>query len=202
MTHATLTALAGAAARATDASTSGFADVWKPVLILFAVLLLMYFGMWRGWRNRGRQHVVAPLVEVPDTTASPLLEAGARYFGTTTSGNWLDRVVARGLGTRSSCRLILSEEGLDVLRPDGAFRVPAGSLRAARHDAGHAGKVVPPHGLLVVTWQHGDLLLDSGFRLTDIAPEASKTTVRGGVTTATHDIWIREISTIAKEHTA
>ncbi len=38
-------------------------------------------------------------------------------------------------------------------------------MRGARHDQGIAGKVVPPHGVLVVTWQHGDLLLDTGFRL-------------------------------------
>ncbi len=180
----------------------GFADVALPVTILFGVLLLAYLGMWHGWRKRARKHDLPPLPEPPAELPAPLVQADARYFGTTTSGNWLDRVVAHGLGSRSSCRLSLSAQGLDVVRPAGSFRIPAAALRAARHDQGLAGKVVPPHGLLVVTWQHGDLILDSGFRLNDPHPEAAPASVRGGAITASHDIWISSISTIAKEHTA
>lgn len=168
--------------------------LWLPVLILFALLLLAYLGMWRGWRRRGRKHDLPPLTQVPDgAEAAPVeLQAGGRYFGTTVSGDWLDRVVARGLGTRSVCRLSLSDGALDVLRPSGSFRIPAAALRGARHDQGIAGKVVPPHGVLVVTWQHGDLTLDSGFRLTEFD-------VRGRTrsTGDEHDAWIRSITNIA-----
>ena len=170
---------------------SGLGDAWLPVTILFAVLLLGYLGMWRGWRRRARRHDLPELVPVPSVAQLPpaRLQAGARYFGTTTAGSWLDRVVARGLGARSSCRLSLSDEGLDVVRLAGSFRIPAGSLRGARHDRGIAGKVVPPHGVLVVTWQHGDHLLDTGFRLTDTS------------VTDAHQRWVRSIGKIAKEHT-
>ncbi len=140
------------------------APQWVPVSILFGLLALAYLGMWRGWRRRARKHDLPPLVPASESPADALVAEG-RYFGTTTSGHWLDRVVARGLGTRSSCRLSLSAGGLDVRRPRDSFRVPVASLRGARHDRGIAGKVVPPHGVLVVTWQHGDVLLDSGFRL-------------------------------------
>lgn len=139
--------------------------MWVPVTILFGLLLLAYLAMWRGWRRRGRKHDLPPLVTPPDEQQDVLVQAEGRYFGTTTNGNWLDRVVARGLGTRSACRLSLSAAGIDVLRPAGSFRIPAAALRGARQDQGIAGKVVPPHGVLVVTWQHGDLPLDSGFRL-------------------------------------
>jgi hypothetical protein len=149
--------------------------MWVPVVILFGVLLLAYLAMWRGWRRRGRKHDLPPLIVPPEEQQDNVLEAEGRYFGTTTSGNWLDRVVARGLGTRSRCRLSLSTEGLDVLRSTGSFRIPAAALRGARRDQGIAGKVVPPHGVLVVTWQHGDLLLDSGFRLDLTAGDASGT---------------------------
>jgi hypothetical protein len=44
---------------------------------------------------------------------------------------------------------------------------------------------VPPHGLLVVTWRHGVLRLDSGFRLDD---------------SSAHDDWIRAIDSLVKEH--
>jgi hypothetical protein len=168
------------------------APAWLPVLILFALLGLAYLGMWRGWRRRGGKHDLPPLVEVPADLPAAGLAADARYFGSTVSGDWLDRVVARGLGTRSSCRLSLSAEALDVIRPAGAFRIPATALRGARHDQGIAGKVVPPHGLLVVTWQHGDHLLDSGFRLTGPDPATG--------TTATHDAWVRTITKMAKEN--
>jgi hypothetical protein len=137
--------------------------MWVPVAILFGLLLLAYLAMWRGWKRRARKHALPPLVPADPSAAG--LRADGRYFGTTTNGDWLDRVVARGLGTRSTCRLTLSQGGLDVHRPTGSFRIPAPALRGARRDQGIAGKVVPPNGVLVVTWQHGDLLLDSGFRL-------------------------------------
>ena len=166
---------------------------WVPVLLLFALLGLAYLAMWRGWRRRSRRHDLPPLVPVPAVADLPAarLQSGARYFGTTVSDSWLDRVVARGLGARSSCRLSLSDQGLDVVRLAGSFRIPATALRAARHDQGIAGKVVPPHGLLVVTWQHGDHLLDTGFRLTE-----------DGSVTDQHNTWVRTISKMAKENAA
>jgi len=177
------------------------APTWVPVAILFGLLALAYLGMWRGWKRRGRKHDLPPLVPAPAVADLPeaRLSSGARYFGTTTGGDWLDRVVARGLGARSSCRLSLSEQGLDVIRLAGSFRIPAAALRGARHDQGIAGKVVPPHGVLVVTWQHGDHLLDTGFRLelsgADVAPATSAPDKSVG---ERHDAWVRSISKMAK----
>jgi hypothetical protein len=151
-----------------------------PVLILFGLLALAYLGMWRGWRRRGRRHDLPPLVAAAPV-ADPSLEASGRYFGTTTSGSWLDRVVAHGLGTRSGCEVSLSAAGLDVVRPSGSFRIRPSALRGARLDKGIAGKVVPPQGILVVTWKHGDLLLDSGFRFADPAQ---------------HEVWVQEVSSM------
>jgi hypothetical protein len=162
--------------------------LWVPVAIMFGLVALAFLGMWLGWRRRGRKHDLPPLVAVPDGAVVPLLLAEGRYFGTTVAGDWLDRVVARGLGARSECRLCLSAEGLDVQRPgaSASFRVPVDALRGARHDQGIAGKVVPPHGVLVVTWEHGDLLLDSGFRLSE------------GATAERHDVWVREVSALSR----
>ncbi|MGZ8744888.1 MAG: PH-like domain-containing protein [Nocardioides sp.] len=170
-------------------------NTWQSVLVLLTVLLLAYLAMWRGWRRRAKKHDLPPLVATPPVAElpEPKLVGGARYFGTTVSGDWLDRVVAQGLGARSGCRLNLSGEGLDVVRLAGSFRIPASALRGARHDQAIAGKVVPPHGLLIVTWQHGDHTLDTGFRLTDEVVEDR------GVTEA-HNTWIRSISKMAKEN--
>ncbi len=171
-------------------------QVWLPVSLLLVVLLVAYAAMWRGWLRRGTKHDLPELVPAPPVAELPTarLQAGGRYFGTTVSGDWLDRVVARGLGARSSCRILLSGEGLDVIRLAGSFRIPASSLRGARHDQGIAGKVVPPHGVLVVTWQHGDLTLDTGFRLEPAADEHS--------TTEAHNRWVRSLSKMAKENAA
>lgn len=152
-------------------------------LVPLALVLLAYAAMLRGWRRRARRHDLPPLAAVGDST--PLLDpAEGRYVGTTTAGDWLDRVVARGLGTRSPVRLCLSREGIDVHRPAGAFRIPAEAVVGARREQGLAGKVVPPLGLLVVTWTHGGHRLDSGFRLAD---------------SASHPSWIEAISHLAEE---
>jgi hypothetical protein len=170
-----------------------------PVAMLFVVLALAYTGMWFGWRRRSTKHVLPPLHAAPaeDRLPQPLLRARARYFGTTVSGDWLDRVVAHGLGARSTAGLSLSEEGLDVLRPSGSFRIPVAALRAARRDQGLAGKVVPPHGLLVVTWQHGDHALDTGFRLEPPTPDSGSA---ADTTTETHEAWVDTIGTLVREH--
>ncbi len=73
--------------------------------------------------------------------------------------------MAHGLGTRSRAELTLTDAGLQVVRPGASdFFVPAAALREARLDKGIAGKVLTEGGLLVVTWAHGDKLIDSGFR--------------------------------------
>jgi hypothetical protein len=180
------------------------APLWLPVAVLFGLLLLAYLGMWRGWRRRGRRHDLLPLAVVPADAPPPTLRSAAHYFGTTVSGDWLDRVVARGLGARSSCQLALTSDGLDVLRPSGAFRIPVAALRGARHDQGIAGKVVPPHGVLVVTWQHGDHLLDTGFRLspTELSEAQTARADSGsdnsgkGTRREWHDTWVQAITSM------
>lgn len=143
---------------------------WIVGLLLFVVLV--YWLMREGWKWRGtlQRALPEPLpVPAPATTledgADPALTLAGRYHGSTTAGQWLDRIVAHGLGTRSRAELTLTEQGLTVLRPGARdFHIPATALRGARLDAGIAGKVLAEGGLLVVTWQLGDTLLDSGFR--------------------------------------
>jgi hypothetical protein len=180
----------------------GLGAVWIPVLILTAFVVLVFLGMWHGWRKRGRKHDLPPLHPVPDEAGTPQLEAAGRYFGTTVAGDWLDRVVARGLGSRSGCRIALSSQGLDVDGASHAFRIPADALVGARRARGLAGKVVPPHGLLVVTWRHGDYVLDSGFRLTDLS--GPQPAIAGSPPDKSvdelHQRWIDGIEAIVKEN--
>lgn len=137
---------------------------WLVGLALFVALV--YWLMREGWKWRAT--LQGDLPELPLAPGEPgpaRLETAGRYHGSTTAGQWLDRIVARGLGTRSRVELTLTDAGLDVVRPGaGDFFIPAHALREARLDKGIAGKVLTEGGLLVVTWAHGDKLIDSGFR--------------------------------------
>lgn len=140
---------------------------WVVGLLLFVVFV--YWLMRQGWKWRGS--LQSDLPELPQAPEEPVadddvrLRLSGRYHGSTTAGQWLDRIVAHGLGVRSRVELTLTDAGVDVVRPGATdFFVPAGRLRAARLDKGIAGKVLAEGGLLILTWQHGDRLLDSGFR--------------------------------------
>jgi hypothetical protein len=137
---------------------------WIIGLLLFVAFV--YWLMRQGWQwRRTLQGDVPPLPQAPQETGEPLLETRGRYFGSTTAGQWLDRIVAHGLGTRSPVHLLLTDQGLDVRRTGApGFFVPVAALRGARLDKAIAGKVLPEGGLLVVTWEHGDRLLDTGLR--------------------------------------
>ncbi|WP_446041044.1 PH-like domain-containing protein [Streptomyces sp. SID1121] len=145
---------------------------WVVGLLLLVVLI--YWLMRQGWKWRGSlQSDVPDLPTAPETPGEARLTLTGRYHGSTTAGQWLDRIVAHGLGIRSRVELTLTDAGLDVVRPGATdFFVPAAQLREARLDKGIAGKVLAEGGLLIVTWQHGDRLIDSGFRSDRSAEQA------------------------------
>jgi hypothetical protein len=159
--HLTYQAAAKQSAEVTDwAARVG----WLVGLLLFVALV--YWLMREGWKWRGTlQGDVPELFTSPDEPGEAKLTMSGRYHGSTTAGQWLDRIVAHGLGTRSRVELTLTDAGLDVVRPGATdFFVPLAQVREARLDKGIAGKVLTEGGLLVVTWQHGERLIDSGFR--------------------------------------
>ncbi|WP_406509460.1 hypothetical protein [Streptomyces sp. NBC_00212] len=163
MTYASLINLA-AEEKSAEVTNWGGRIGWLVGLALFVALV--YWLMRQGWQWRGRLQADLPdLPTAPETPGEAKLKLSGRYHGSTTAGQWLDRIVAHGLGVRSKAELTLTDAGLDVVRPGADdFFVPAAQLREARLDKGIAGKVLTEGGLLVVTWKHGDKLIDSGFR--------------------------------------
>ncbi|GAA2923606.1 hypothetical protein [Streptomyces enissocaesilis] len=169
-----LAAEAAAAERKSAEVTDVAARIgWVVGLLLFVVL--MYWLMRQGWKWRAvLQSDLPELPVAPETPGEAKLSMSGRYHGSTTAGQWLDRIVAHGLGTRSRAELTLTDAGLEVVRPGAAdFFVPAAALRGARLDKGIAGKVLAEGGLLVVTWQHGEKQIDSGFRSDRAAEHAA-----------------------------
>lgn len=159
---------------------------WVVGLGLFVALV--YWLMREGWKWRGTlQGDLPELPTAPDEPGPVRLSMSGRYHGSTTAGQWLDRIVAHGLGARSRVELTLTDAGLDVVRPGASdFFVPAAALREALLGKGIAGKVLTEGGLLVVTWAHGDRLIDSGFR-SDHAAE--------------HGAWVDAINSMIKNDT-
>ncbi|MET7680912.1 hypothetical protein [Streptomyces sp. NPDC005423] len=137
---------------------------WLVGLALFVVLV--YWLMREGWKWRGTlQGDLPELPTAPEDPGPVRLAMSGRYHGSTTAGQWLDRIVAHGLGTRSRAELTLTEAGVEVVRPGATdFFIPVGALREALLGKGIAGKVLSEGGLLVITWEHGSKLIDSGFR--------------------------------------
>ncbi|WP_371568845.1 MULTISPECIES: PH-like domain-containing protein [Streptomyces] len=169
MTPATLLAngfATGLAAEKKSAEVTDWAARvgWLVGLALFVALV--YWLMREGWKWRGTlQGDLPELPTAPDAPGPVRLGMSGRYHGSTTAGQWLDRIVAHGLGARSRVELTLTDAGLDVVRPGATdFFIPREALREAVLGKGIAGKVLTEGGLLVVTWAHGERLIDSGFR--------------------------------------
>ncbi|MFJ6699725.1 hypothetical protein ACIQM4_27160 [Streptomyces sp. NPDC091272] len=175
MTSLITLAAAGLAAEQKSAEVTNWSGRigWLVGLALFVVLV--YWLMRQGWKWRAT--LQSDLPELPESPSAPgeaKLRMSGRYHGSTTAGQWLDRIVAHGLGTRSRVELTLTDQGLDVVRPGADdFFVPRAQLVEARLDKGIAGKVLAEGGLLVVTWEHGGKRLDSGFRSDRAAEHAA-----------------------------
>lgn len=141
-------------------------------LAVLAFFALCVFGMWRGWRRQARAQSVEfpPFPELPDAPGNPVLEAArGMYVCTTRAGHWQQRVVTRGAGMRTSGTLRIYPGGLEVERIGApGFWIPRESVLGADTARGMAGKVMGTEALLVITWQLGETVLDTGFKADDV----------------------------------
>jgi hypothetical protein len=137
-------------------------------LLMLAVIAGLLLLMRRGWRRRAARqgHLPPPPPAPPAEPGEALLDPVAGFYvSTTTAGDWLDRVVAHGLGVRSRAIVHVTTAGVRVGRTGADdLWVPADALRGVRRERGMAGKYVEEGGLVVLTWALGEHLLDTGLR--------------------------------------
>jgi len=144
-------------------------------------------GLFRRRSGEGRIPDLTPVPAMSDLP-KPKLQSPARYLGTTTEAG--EKVIDHSLSAKSSSRLHLSAEALDVVRMAGSFRIPATAMRGATTAGEFEGKSVET--LLVVRWEHGEQQWRTGFRM-----EAGKN-IKAGASAPDVDQWVRTISKMSR----
>ncbi|WP_129668223.1 hypothetical protein [Phytoactinopolyspora endophytica] len=97
-----------------------------------------------------------------ETTLGPV---DTVYAGTTMAGDWMERVLAHGLGRRSSASVTITPQGILLERgPEPSFVIPGESVRAVRTDRAGAGRAVRRAEYVIITWEHGEVVLDTSLR--------------------------------------
>ncbi|WP_205678953.1 hypothetical protein [Brachybacterium endophyticum] len=146
-----------------------------PVLALLVLLIvLVLLALW-GWRRRAARQGDLPALPQPIGGGKALtgeqgaVGASGVYVATTVAGEPLERVTARGLGARSRAVLGEAEDAGNAVLTVGRqgapdFLIPWDDVRSVHTAPGMVGKWIGGDGLLVIRWQLGERLLDTGFR--------------------------------------
>lgn len=131
-------------------------------LIVLAVLALVCYGMWRSWHKRSRQTL--PVPPVPADFRAHIQVAG-RYLGTSPADDWMQRVVANGMGAPGRAYANLGAEGVLLTREgESDIFLDAGHITGAQIGRGVAAQVAEKDGIVLWSWTAGDAALSTGFR--------------------------------------
>jgi hypothetical protein len=139
--------------------------------VVMAITALVLWAMWRGWQGRLRRQGDLPM-PASDAPGPWQMAAEGMMLGTSSSGDWLDRIVVADLGVPSRSVMHFADSGVWIERIGArSVFIPSPQIRGVRLDRGVAGMVREKDGVLVVTWQLGDRLVDTGFRADDPATQ-------------------------------
>lgn len=135
-------------------------------LLVIGVIALAFFAMRKGWQNKSKRKVDQISTAIPNGAVAISTSVDARFAGSTTSGNWLDRITDQNLGTPRGISLQVFQEGL-FMTDLGDFNlwISIESIKKIKTGQGIAGDVVEKNGMLLITWQLGDLAIDTGVRV-------------------------------------
>lgn len=136
------------------------------VALVAAITIAVLWAMLRGWRNRERrQSFLAEPASIPESGGPVQHQSPGVYLGSVFAGDWLNRIAAHGLGTRSRIDVQVHVAGLDMVRSGArSFFIPAHDLISVRRERGIAGKAFEKDAVVVITWMLGDTAIDTGIR--------------------------------------
>jgi hypothetical protein len=140
---------------------------WTIALLAVVAGVVWLFRI--GWKHREARQAGYPALPLPPQINSAGTVLTGVYVSTTVSGRWQDRIVTRGLGRRANATAVASPEGIRIDRTgEDPLWIPRSSLRGISTAPGIAGKVMGlGDGILILTWEWGNELVDTGFRADD-----------------------------------
>ncbi len=129
---------------------------------VLAVIALSVWGMWRSWQRRAS--VDLPVREEP-ADYEPGLTVAGRYVGTAPASDWMQRVVASGLGAPGLASAGVGSAGVRLERVgEPNIFIAADQITGVELGRGVAGQVAEKDGLVLWYWTAGDSALETGFR--------------------------------------
>ena len=152
-----------------DANPAGEIVSVAALLVLWALAVLL---MRRGYRRRraADEAALGDLPAVPAPAREP--DGRALYTGTTHGGTRADRIAAGGLFGRGPCEWWLDGDTVVFRRVRGPV-VRCTGLRDVGLVGAHAGRVLAPGRIAVISWTLGETLVDSGFAFDDAQSAAA-----------------------------
>jgi hypothetical protein len=136
------------------------------VVVVLLLIVLVLWGMRRGWLNRQRRQSWIPMpMDAPGPDDVFSASVPGLFLGSATAGDWMDRIAVHDLGVRSRANASWGPAGVWFERVGArSVFVPATDLVGFRVDRGVAGTVKAKDSVVVVTWRLGDAVVDTGFR--------------------------------------
>ncbi len=118
----------------------------------------------RGWIGRRQRRRTGLLPAIHALRREP--DGEALYVGTTVGGSQQHHLVAGALFGRGTCCYWLEPGGLVMQRAGGPVVALAGICQVGLAGA-HAGQVLAPNRIAIVTWMLGHEDVDTGFGFQD-----------------------------------
>ncbi len=159
-----------------------------PTLIVGAVILLAFLGMYLGYRGRRRrQRSLGSPVSMPTDLSPASSTRELFYVSTTLRDQPLERVAVAGLGMRSRADLAVHPEGVVLaLRGADPLFIPTQAIDGIGRSTVTIDRVVERDGLVRIGWRLGETPVDTYLRA-GTRPETEATVDALGVVAGAPD---------------
>lgn len=157
-------------------------DKLWPTALIAIVVVLIFVGMWIGWRRRARRD---SSISVPSALTEPgetLLTVKALHVGSTHHDRPLDRVVVPGLAFRANATVTVSTGGVTITAPgERSVAITADAILGAGTATWTIDRTVEHDGLVLVAWRSGSerAATDAGGTIIDTYLRTADATEQG-----------------------